>query len=149
MNACTFIGHRSCPKNIKEKLFLEIENLIINKNVDTFFVGTHGSFDKYVYETLSELEKKYKIEIKVVLSYLNIKKDSTYYDTEKTIFPDCLAKTPPRFAISKSNNYMLKNSNYLISYLNSPFSNTITFVEEAIKQKLLIINLGSFSIDNI
>ena len=123
--------------------------MIVNKNVDTFFVGTHGSFDRYVYETLSELEKEYKIKIIVVLSYLNQKSENKYYDTKKTIFPDCLTKTPPRFAINKSNNYMLKNSNYLISYLNSSFSNTFTFVEAAIKQKLVITNLGSFLIDNI
>lgn len=37
MYACAFIGHRDCPKEIKEKLFLEIENLIVNKGVDRFF----------------------------------------------------------------------------------------------------------------
>ncbi len=99
MYVCAFIGHSDCPEDVKEKLLLEIENLIVNEKVNTFYVGTQGAFDRLVYEVLCELEKEYKIIINVALAYLNREDEFTYYDTEKTIFPDCLAKTPPRFAI--------------------------------------------------
>lgn len=142
MYSCTFIGHRNCPESIKNKLFLKIEDLVTTQNVDTFYVGTHGNFDRFVYETLIEIEKKHKIKIFVVLAYLNQKSDYIYYDNEKTIFPDCLTKTPLRFAINKRNHYMIDKSNFLICFLKNRFSNTYSFVEYAIKNNVNIINLS-------
>ena len=147
MYSCTFIGHRDCDKSIKQKLISEIENLIIRQNVNTFYVGTQGGFDRLVYECLCELEEKYEIKVVVVLAYLNREDDLTYYDTKKTIFPDCITKTPPRFAISKRNDYMLKKADYLICYLDNKFSNTYELVLKAIKRKIKIINLGSLPIN--
>ena len=149
MYACAFIGHSDCPESVKEKLLLEIENLIVNEKVNIFYVGTQGAFDRLVYQALCELEKKYEIEIKVVLAYLNRESELTYYNTEKTVFPDCLTKTPPRFAISKRNDYMLQNSDYLICFLNHQFSNTYEFVLKAVKKNKKIINLGNYSIKHI
>ncbi len=142
MYSCTFIGHSDCDKSIKEKLIFEIENLIINQKVYTFYVGTQGGFDRLVYECLCELEEKYDIKVAVVLAYLNREDDLTYYDTKKTLFPDCLTKTPPRFAISKRNDYMFKNSDYLICYLDNQFSNTYELILKAVKRNKKIINLG-------
>ncbi len=52
MPSCTFIGHRDCPEKIKLSLRKVIEKLIIKENVDTFYVGTQGRFDYFVYEVL-------------------------------------------------------------------------------------------------
>ena len=147
MFSCTFIGHRDSDKNIKEKLISEIENLIVNEKVNVFYVGTQGGFDRLVYECLCELEEKYKIKTNVVLAYLNREDELTYYDTQKTFFPDCITKTPPRFAISKRNDYMLKKADYLICYLDNKFSNTYELILKAIKRKIKIINLGSLPIN--
>ena len=147
MYSCTFIGHRDCSKDIKEKLIFEIKNLIINHNVNIFYVGTQGGFDRLVYECLCELEEKYIIKVVVVLSYLNREDELTYYDTKKTVFPDCLTKTPPRFAISKRNDYMLKNADFLICNLDNQFSNTYELVLKAIKRNKKIINLGRLKIN--
>jgi len=147
MLCCTFIGHRFCERLNKKRLRYEIENLI-KKSVTTFFVGTQGAFDKIVYEVLSELENEYEINIIVVLAYLN-RNRHVYYDIEKSIFPDCLTKTPVRFAISRRNDYMLKNSQYVICYLDDPFSNTANFVIKAKRQNKRIINIGDFEISRI
>ena len=109
-------------------------------------MGTQGGFDKLVYRVLCELEKKHPIHIVVVLAYLNQTGEEPYYDLEKTIFPDLLTKTPLRFAISKRNSYMIENSEYLISYVNTPYSRVFANIEQAIKKKKRIINLGSFSL---
>lgn len=149
MSTCAFIGHSDCPEGVKEKLLLEIENLIVNEKVDKFYVGTHGAFDRLVYEVLCELEKKYKIIIKIALAYLNRENELTYYDTNKTIFPDCVAKVPPRFAITRRNNYMLQKADYLICFLNHQFSNTYEFVLKAVKKNIKIINLGNLAVNHI
>lgn len=111
MAVCTFIGHKDCPDKIKSKLRKTIEELIVNENVDTFYVGTHGGFDYFVYETLCDLEAKYNIGINVVLAYLDVKQ--TYYDSRKTVFPTILETTPKRYAITKRNYYMIKNQSIL------------------------------------
>lgn len=141
--ACTFIGHKDCCENIYDDLYIAIEKLIVEDDVLTFYVGTHGSFDKLVYRVLIQLEKKYKIKVIVVLAYMNIRKENIYYDIKKTIFPDVLETTPLRFAINKRNDFMIKNSQYMICYVNNTFSNSYKYIITALKKNLKIINLGN------
>lgn len=147
MRSCTFIGHKNCSAQVYERLRREIEKMIIEEMVETFYVGTHGNFDRMVYQVLTELEKEYKINVFVVLAYLNMKKENIYYDMSKTIFPDVLEKTPLRYAINKRNEYMIKKSQYLICCVDNTFSNSYTYVERALKHKLTIINIGNYNIN--
>ncbi len=101
-----------------------------------------------VYEVLCGLEEKHNIQIYVVLAYLN-QKEEAYYDFERTIFPDVLTKAPLRFAVRRRNSFMIDKSDYMITYLNTPFSNTYINVEEAVRKKKRIINLGELDIDQI
>ena len=98
-----------------------------------------------VYDVLCELESIYKIEINVVLAYLNDNRDEKYYDIAKSIYPDELTETPLRFAIRKRNSYMIDKADYVICYMNNPFSNTFTNVKEAAQKKKQIINLGEYN----
>lgn len=149
MQSCSFIGHRDCPSEIRSCLLHTIEELIVYKNTTRFYVGTQGNYDKLVYEVLCELEKKYNIQINVVLAYLNRTTENVYYDSKKTIFPDELTKTPLRFAIRRRNTFMIDKSNYIITYLNTPFSNAYTNIEEAVRKRKQVINLGNFDIKDI
>lgn len=148
MFACTFIGHKDFPQKYYEKLYIEAENLVLFKDVHIFYVGTNGAFDNAVYRVLCDLKEKYKIEIKVILAYLNQKNAIKYLDDE-TIFPSVLETTPFRYVISKRNMYMIKKSQYMICYLNHTFSNSYTFVKYAATHKLKIINIGEFDINKI
>ncbi len=147
MNSCTFIGHRNCSSQICNQLWQTIEKLVIEESVSVFYVGTHGNFDKFAYQVLVELEKKYEIKVFVVLAYLNGKKENIYYDTNKTIFPDVLEKTSFRYAINKRNEFMIKNSQYMICYVDNTFSNSYDYVKLALKNKLKIINIGTYKVN--
>ena len=149
MRACGFIGHRDCPKEIENNLFNVLKRLIIEEKVYTFYVGTHGAFDKLVYKVLHELKKEYELQIVVVLAYIYNKTLNDYYDFKEAVFPDELTTTPPRFAIKKRNTYILNRSDYMVTYLNTRFSNTYDLIEEAVKKKKQIINLGEFDIKRI
>lgn len=71
MNTCTFFGHRQCSGEIKPHLQQTIIDLIKNHNVDTFYVGNQGNFDKIVISVLTELAKQYDyIHYHIVLAYL-------------------------------------------------------------------------------
>lgn len=146
MQGCCFIGHKDCPFTIKDTLYKTIKKLITEKNVTTFYVGTQGSFDKLVYDVLCELESIYKIEIYVVMAYLNNDCKDIYYDKTKSIYPDVLTATPLRFAIRKRNSYMIDKSDYVICYMNDPFSNTFNNIKEAIRKNKHIENLGEFNV---
>lgn len=144
MISCTFIGHKDCSQEIIQSLSMTIESLIIRDKVGAFYVGTHGNFDRLVYSVLGELAKKYDIRIIVVLSYLN--NSNVYYDMSDTEFPAELEKVPPKYAIKKRNEYMLKRSKYLVCYINNAYSNAYKFITFAKRLNIQIINLGELQI---
>ncbi|MBO5746651.1 MAG: hypothetical protein J6S13_06130 [Clostridia bacterium] len=145
MKVCALFGHRDCPENISEKLYNSIEKLILQKNINVFYVGTHGNFDKLAYRVLKQIKDKHSIKIYVVLAYLNNK--DVFYDADETIFPSVLENTPIRYAIVKRNNYMIDKCDCVICYVNDSFSNAYTFVNRAKKKSADIINIGSYRFD--
>ena len=58
---CCFIGHRkiNISQELKKRLKALIEELIINKNVNTFLFGSESEFDDLCYQVVSELKEKY------------------------------------------------------------------------------------------
>lgn len=129
MAACTFFGHRDCPSSIKGKLREEIDQLICNHGVDTFYVGTQGSFDRMAYAILVELRKRYQhIKIYRVLAYMPKLSDA---DTADTIVPEGIEKVHPRYAIVHRNNWMTDHSDYVIAYIRHTFGGAYQAVERA------------------
>lgn len=138
---CTFFGHRDFDPAAKQDLYAAIEELILNHNVERFYVGNQGSFDYYVRSTLKDLKKKYPhISYFVVLAYLAVNK-TEYEDYTNTIFPEGLENVPPRFAISWRNRWLLKQSQFVISYVHYSWGGAAQFVEIAKKQGKTVINI--------
>lgn len=136
---CTFIGHKNCPFSVKKKLECTILELIA-KGVNRFFVGNNGNFDYLVQETLAELIKKgVSVNVSIVLSYIN--ENSISGHQKLTVFPEELANALKKFAISKRNEYLLKNSSILVCYVNNTFSNAYKWTEKARKKGLEIIEI--------
>ena len=116
---CTFFGHRDAGKEIESKLCKVVVNLIENEKVTNFYVGNNGQFDFLVRKNLKRLKKSYpQIDYAVVLAYMpREEKETELYDYSDTIFPDGLENVPPRFAIVKRNEWMIKNSDYVVTYV--------------------------------
>ena len=68
MLACTFFGHKDCPETKYSNILRAIQNLIKEKKVTTFYVGTQGNFDSLVYRALCCLQTDYH-KIKVTIQY--------------------------------------------------------------------------------
>jgi uncharacterized phage-like protein YoqJ len=144
MKSCAFIGNKNTPFKVKGILAQAIRDLILNDNVTSFYVGTHGAFDKMVQEVLEELSKEYTfIKYSVVLAYLPKVRDDTI-PYEKTIYPDGLEKIPPKYAIIERNKWMINQSDILICYVVDSFSNSFTFKEFAEKKGKCVINLFDY-----
>ena len=140
--SCVFFGHRDCPETIKPKLKETLIDLITNHSIDTFYVGNHGHFDAYVRSTLKELQQEYPhIRYAVVLAYLPGKK-AEYEDLSDTILPEGIEAVPPRFAISWRNTWMLKQSDYVVTYITHSQGGAAQFAEKAKRQKKEIIPLA-------
>ena len=140
MAACSFFGHRDCPSSVKASLCKAIEQLICNQQVDTFYVGTQGAFDRMAYAALVELRQRYShIKVYRVLAYMPKPDDS---DTADTIVPEGIEKVHPRYAIVHRNNWMIDRSDFDISYITHPTGGAYQAVERAKKKGKTIIAIN-------
>lgn len=135
---CTFFRHRDVPKEVKEKLKEIIIELIAKKNVNVFYVGNNGAFDRMVREILKEVKNKYNINYYVVLAY--IPKKDEYSDYTDTIYFDELNTVPYKFRIIERNKIMLKKADYVITYVRHT-GNEKDFKALSEKQGKRLINL--------
>lgn len=143
MAICTFFGHRDCPDSIKPKLREVLVNLIENCGVDTFYVGRQGTFDAIVWSVLRELSASYPhICYAVVLAALPDKHDPC--DLPDTMLPEGIEHIHPRFAVSWRNDWMLRQSDYVVTYITRTWGGAAGFAEKAAKQKKAVINLAFF-----
>ncbi len=138
----TFLRHRDTPQFIEDNLKRVLIDLIENKGATTFYVGNNGNFDILVRKTLKSLEIKYsQINYNVVLAYMPFKKVSqNSEDFSDTIFPEILANTPSKYAITKCNNWMIEQSDIVVVYVNTPVGGAAKFKEKAIKKGKFLIN---------
>ncbi len=141
MSVCTFFGHRNCPQTVTPKLRAVLEDLIVNQGVDAFYVGNHGRFDAIVRRVLGELKTVYpQIRYAVVLAYMPQGKND-WMDNSDTMFPEGLENVPPRYAISWRNHWMLKKSDYIITYVIHSWGGAAVFAQKGRKSGKTVINI--------
>ena len=61
MKACSFFGHRDTEQTeeLKEKIRVTVERLIVEEGVDTFLFGSRSKFDELCHIVVTELREKY------------------------------------------------------------------------------------------
>ena len=142
MTACTFFGHRDCPEMVKVKMREILANLVENNDVDMFYVGSQGLFDAYTHGVLKELKKDYPhINYAVVLAYMP-GKQTEYVDYSDTMLPEGIEEVHPRYAISWRNNWMLKQSDYVVTYITHSWGGAAQYAKKAKTAGKVIINIA-------
>ncbi len=143
MPTCTFFGHRDTPDTVIVPLRKAIESIIETEGVDTFLVGNEGHFDKMVIRVLRETVKKYpSIKYSVVLAYHPSVRAPDGVTPQESVFPDCMDNAIPKFAISKRNTYMLRQSDHVIAYASHIHGGAYKFADKARSGGKLYINLA-------
>ena len=143
MSVCTFFGHRDCPANIRPKLRAAVVELIEGHGVDTFYMGRQGAFDAMARSVLRELTEVYPhISYAVVLERLPGRRDEALWDFSDTIFPEGLEPAPPRFAISKRNEWMLRRADFVVTYVTHGWGGAAQYAEKAQRQGKTVLNLA-------
>ena len=149
MTACTFFGHRECSDSIKPQLREVLIDLVMNHNVEMFYVGNQGRFDAIVRGVLRELKKEYpqmRINYAVVLAYFPGKQneDDDYSDT---MLPEGIESVHPRYAISWRNNWMLQQSDYVVTYITHSWGGAAQYAAKAARQGKSVVNLAGLEND--
>lgn len=89
------------------------------------------------------LTKEYPhIRYFVVLAYFPVKQ-CEFKDNSNTIYPDGLEKSPPKFAILKRNEWLLKHSDHFVTYVKHTISSAASFAELAKKKGKSVINIAN------
>ena len=137
MASCTFFGHRDTPEDISQRLEEVLTELILDYGVNKFYVGNQGNFDRTVKGTLQKLKEKYRfIDYSVVLAYKprSSEKSGSENDCD-TVYPDVLRRVPYRAAIIKRNEWMIKKSDYVVTYVEKNTGGAARFKELAEKKR--------------
>lgn len=136
----TFCGHGKYvySEKVKNKLKTEVEKLI-NQGADLFYLGGYGRFDGLATQVVTELKKIYPhIKRILVIPYLN--RDYYTQNYDETLYPP-LENVPMRFCISKRNEWMVKNSQVLVCFIENTFGGAYKTYKYAQRCKKTIINL--------
>ena len=137
---CMLFGHRDAPDAIRTDLKNAIISLTLDYGVTEFLVGNNGSFDAMAQGVLSELrhlglDRNYSI----VLSKLN--EIPINGENDRTLFPEGQEVALHRFAISKRNDWMLRQADVLLTFVRNKFSNSYKVLSKALAKGIKAINL--------
>ena len=141
MSVVTFCGHNEAAigEEIRQRLYCAVEREIQN-GADLFYLGGYGHFDRMAAGVVRELKKKYPhIKSVLVLAYLNREVDMEYYD--ETTYPP-LENTPPRYAISKRNEWLVAQADTVIAYVAYSWGGAAKTLRYAQRKHKRIINLA-------
>ncbi len=138
---CTFFGHRDAPADIKLILRNALLDLIENQGVSRFYVGNQGKFDLFAIDLLKAFENSHGIEFIVVLPYLP-KRKAPFFEDCKTILPEGIETTPPKFAIDFRNRWMIDHSEVVVTYVNRTFGGAYKFKCLAKRKDKIVIELS-------
>jgi len=141
MLSCTFFGHKECPDDIRGRIKEVIRELIETKEVRIFYVGNQGNFDALVYNALREIEKEYpEISYSAVLAYMPLESDRLRIPS-KTMLPEGIEGIHPKYAIAWRNDWMLKRSTYVVTYVTHSWGGAAKYAEKARKMGRTVIEL--------
>ena len=126
-HTCCFFGHRmiEVTDELVNRLEKVVDDLIVEKKVDTFLFGSKSQFDKLCLHVVTELKKKYPHirRIYVRAEFPNIDEDYTSYLLKRydhTYYPERMINA--RKAVYVERNYeMIDNSSYCVIYYDENY----------------------------
>ncbi len=135
---CTFFGHANAPEELTSTLRLTLIDLIENKNVNLFYVGNNGNFDSMVRNQLEKLSTIYSIKYYVVLAYPPYKQSKL----KNSLLPEGIEELPPKYAIPFRNEWMIKKSDYVVTYVKRTFGGAYKFKNLSVTQNKIVIKIA-------
>ena len=123
-NICCFAGHSQifCADDLYNKLVILIEKMITEEKVSEFWVGNYGEFDSLSAKAVRSLKNEHPdVRLILIIPYLtsdiNENKEQYYEKYDSILIADNPDNTPHRYKIIKRNEYMVKNSDFIICFV--------------------------------
>ena len=151
--SCFFIGHREADERLLPGLELIIDRLITEAKVRYFYVGGYGGFDRIAATAVKRAKQKYPdITLMLVLPYHPAERAIPTPDGfDGTYHPEGLENTPRRYAIVRTNQIMVDNSDWLVCYVQHGASNSRNLLEYAQRREekglIQVINIGEIEVE--
>ena len=144
-----FAGHSFVDEknSVKEIVKEQILKNLADEGSVTCYWGGYGDFDELCACASRELKKEYDgIKLVYVTPYLSlseqekIKKMQIGGLIDTSIYPP-IENVPPRFAISKRNEWMMMNADLIIAYINRSYGGAYKSLQLARRKNKKIINI--------
>ena len=144
-----FVGHSyvSGVDKIETIVREEIRKNISGLKEIVFYLGFHGSYDYICARICQDLKKERPdIQLIYVTPYLTLNEQEKIKDLQKSglcdtsVYPP-IENTPPKFAISKRNEWMIANSELIIAFVSHRYGGAYSSLQFAKRKKKKIINV--------
>ena len=145
----SFAGHAklSSHDSIKEIVKEQIRKNIVGAEKVICYLGGYGDFDAICARACKELkEEEISIESVFVTPYMDFSSQAKLKDLQTcglydvVMYPP-LEGVPPRFAILKRNEWMMKNADLVIAYVDHEYGGAYQSLRMARRRKKKIINV--------
>lgn len=126
-NTCCFFGHRKIryTSELRERLYVIIENLIKNQNIHVFLFGSKSEFNSLCYDIVSDIKEKYphikRIYVRAEYPYVDDSyKKYLLNNYEETYYPENILSVTKSIYI-KRNFHMIDRSRICVVYFNTEY----------------------------
>lgn len=130
---CAFFGHRHIPSGLEPEIEKAATKLIDEEDVDTFWVGGYGEFDKVAASCIRSLRTRYPY-VRLVLIAAYVQQLHAYGDIfpfDAFDYPAEAEAAPRKFAISARNRYVAVNADFVIAYVCKDYGGAFEAVRAA------------------
>ena len=112
----------------------------------TFYLGGYGDFDSLALKACLEYKKTHpSARLVFVTPYLDDRylknREEILKNYDEILYPE-IETTPPQYAISKRNEWMVKHADFLIASVDHGFGGAVKTLECAIRWHIPFVNLG-------
>ena len=140
---CAFLGNATIwnTREVMEKIKLTAINLIKNKCVDIFLVGTKGNFETLSHKMMEQIQCDYPdIKIMLVIAYAQ-DLERCPYNFDDVYYPPKSELGYKRWSIAKRNEWIIGQTDYIIA-CNQYQGRAYNYCEKAKRKGKEIIEIG-------
>ena len=143
-----FMGHRKIDQitTLEQKIEKLVHDLLLNKEYVEFYIGRNGDFDILAASAIKRMQAEVghqNSSLILVLPY-SVKDEQYYHAYYDEIYYPVDPKTHYKSAISKRNQWMIENCDFLVAFVERNFGGAYQSMLYAKKMEKSWINLLNF-----
>ena len=142
----TFCGHSNfrAEQDDECRLLSLLEEVSKGQQID-FYLGGYGNFDYFAKDCAKKLKEKHPDARLIFITpylnkWLNDRKEYFEKEYDEILYPE-IENVPLKFAISKRNEWMVNNADYVFAYVHTHFGGAYRTLLYAHKHKKPYKNL--------